>query len=228
MAYWLNTYHPLAGRPDGPWASQAPSIPPFADASCRREPDIGAARPAITGLCRPQWVQQLREGDVVAYFTVKGRYFDEREHRRLTAVLRVIHEARSHLAADRWYELHGFSLPRNIMVPRNPPLPLEMTEGGYHKGNEFIAPSDQVDAAQVLEDWNRVYEERRCRRGAVRICIPLLVDIRQGFRLSDEELRHIFGAAGFPNTQRRPARIDLDVMKAILIAVDQASVVDAL
>jgi hypothetical protein len=133
VTYWINTYHPLAGEPTGPWASFVPALPPFADASCRREPDLAAERPAVTGLYRTRTraVRSFQRDDIILYFTTKSSYLGPAAHRRLTGILRVIVEFGSHAAAALWYEQNGFSLPRNIMVPGNPPLPLEMTEGGY-------------------------------------------------------------------------------------------------
>jgi hypothetical protein len=118
MAFWVNTYHPLASSPDGPWTAQ-PGVAPFADASCRREPDLEASFPAITGLCRTHAVKLLRRRDVVAYFAIKFSYDGEPQHRRLTAVLRVEDECTSHAQPGDWYRARRQPLPRNVMLPGN-------------------------------------------------------------------------------------------------------------
>jgi hypothetical protein len=164
-------------------------------------------------------VRSLHKDDIVAYFTVKRRYFKEAAHRRLTALLKVVSEERSHLAAERWYEKNGFPLPKNIMVPRNPPLPLEMTEGGYRENGSFIAPRGTEDAARVLADWDRIYQERSCEVGDVRVCEPLLVDVCTGLMFDGDRVRVVFGERGFPNTQWRPAQVERRDMQMILRAV---------
>jgi hypothetical protein len=220
MTYWINTYHPLDATPTGPWARHDPPLPPFVDASCRREPDFEATRPALTGLCRTAAVKRFRVNDVVAYFTTKYRNPGQVYQRRLTAVLRAIHELPSHFQADQWYRGNGFGLPRNIMVPSNPPLPLDATEGGYRDANKkIVPPRSPEDAQRVLDYWDSTYEDRRCKVGHVRICDPLLVNVWSAPVFSDEMVREVFGSRGFPETRYRPAEISRDEMIALLTAI---------
>lgn len=221
MNYWINTYHPLAASPSGPWTTCQPPLPPYVDASCRREPDLEAQRPAITGLCRTAAVKRLRCDDVVAYFTVKRIYeAGAVPHRRLTAVLRVVAEERSHASAARWYEQHGFPLPRNVMVPGNGPLPLAQTEGGYRdKDGAIVLPKSSQDEARVLQHWEKLYQKRRYDVGAVRICEPIYVNVCEGYAFRDHVVDEVFGKAGFPNTQWRFALCSAEVIRSILLLV---------
>ena len=218
MNYWINTYPPLAASPAGPWTTFQPPLSPYVDASCRREPDLEAQRPAITGLCRAAAVKRLRCEDVVAYFTVKRSCYGEAAwHRRLTAVLRVVAEERSHASAARWYEQHGFPLPRNIMVPGNGPLPLAQTEGGYRdEDGEIVLPKSLQDEARVLQHWEKLYQQRRYDVGAVRICEPIYVNVREGHPFRDHDVEKVFGKAGFPNTQWRFAPCSVEITRTIL------------
>lgn len=221
MNYWINTYHPLAASPAGPWTNFQPPLPPYVDASCRREPDLEAQRPAITSLCRTAAVRRLRCDDIVAYFTVKRSYEGSAApHRRLTAVLRVVAEERSHASAARWYEQNGFPLPRNIMVPGNGPLPLAQTEGGYrdHDG-EIVLPRSSTDEARVLQHWDKLYQQRRYDVGAVRVCEPIYVNVSEGYPFRDQTVDEVFGKAGFPNTQWRFAPCSIEIMRSILVLV---------
>lgn len=226
MRYWINTYHPLAATPDGPWSRHIPKLPPFADASCRREPDLEAQHPTITGLCRTRAVTTLHCGDIVAYFTVKRPYFGKEGHRRLTAVLRIVHDARSHVQAAKWYEERGLLLPRNVMVYGNPPLPIDATEGGYREGDRIVAPTSPADAPRVLAHWDALYEERRLAVGDVRICTPVLLDIWDGYIFNDEQVHRVFGDAGFPNTQWRPSGQSAETMVSILHAVGRSDLIE--
>lgn len=218
--HWLNTYHPLAGTPEGPWRHRQPSLPPFADASCRREPDLESDYPTITGLCRPPSVRKLEIGDVVIYTTVRDAYEGIAAHRRMTAVLRVIAAHRSHPSAADFYRTRDLPLPRNLFVPNNPPLPLDMTEGFYWtkvNGRKVrVAPDGPADAPRILAEWDAIYRERRDRCQDVRICEIVFRDLWNGRIVDEQMISAIFGPDGFPNTEYRPARIGQTTAAALL------------
>jgi hypothetical protein len=226
VTYWINSYHPLASSPNGPWRNH-PEIPPFADASCRREPDLEARFPAITGLCRVHAVKLLKRGDVVAYCAIKFKYDREPRHRRLTAVLRVEEECSSHAKAGDWYSARGEPFPRNLMLPGNGPLPLSMTEGFYwdeveHNGKtrkKQVWPRGPEDEPSVLAKWDALYEKRRLRCQEVRPCSVIWSDIATGKRLSDDIARHVF-PDGFPKTKDAPQEIARDELFELLPAID--------
>lgn len=220
--HWLNTYHPLAGTPEGPWRHRQPSLPPFADASCRREPDLESDYPTITGLCRPPSVRKLEVGDVVIYTTVRDAYDGTAAHRRVTAVLRVIAAHRSHPSAADFFRARDLPLPRNLFVPNNPPLPLDMTEGFYWKkvdGRKVrVSPGAPADEPRILEEWNTIYRQRRDKCQDVRICEIVFRDLWNGRAIDDHTVSTVFGDGGFPNTEHRPARIGRATAAALLRA----------
>jgi hypothetical protein len=47
-------------------------IPPYVDASYRRESDFELESPFISGLCRPSFIAALAVGDVLVYVTKKS------------------------------------------------------------------------------------------------------------------------------------------------------------
>lgn len=126
---YLNSYKPLVSRKSGLDASIAYDIPPFVDASCRREPDFESFHPSISALCRGQlFAPRVNEGDIVVYITTKGNHLRSGErHWRLVAILQVLKRFATHEEAAAWYEAQNLPLPTNCLVPGNPPLPLNVT-----------------------------------------------------------------------------------------------------
>ncbi|WP_434046215.1 MULTISPECIES: hypothetical protein [Sorangium] len=143
-------------------------------------------------------------------------------------MLRVISEAKSHAAADRWYEQHGIARPRNIMVPGNPPLALEATEGGYRENGKIVLPTSPADAPRVLAHWDNLYQQRRYKVGDVRICEPLVVNIQCGYPFPERFVNEVFGNSGFPDTEWHPVEVSRDIMRAVLTAVGRSDVADVL
>jgi hypothetical protein len=136
---YVVTYHPLCSTPQG---RRVRSDPPFADGSCRREPDLESAHPSITALCRGRnFAPRLRRGDRVAYVTCasRGKW-------RLTALLEIIERCETHEEAAQWYRSRKVPLPSNCMIPENPPLPLERTIGKC--------------GCSRVEQWDEEYQQR--------------------------------------------------------------------
>src|SRR5437870_5562047 len=129
--YYLNSFRPLCHTKAGRLAIERHRLPYFIDASCRREPDFQAAFPSITAICRGRmFAPRLKEGDAVAYLTVKSQYPSEQfQHWRLIALLRVIHRCDSHREAAAWYQERALPLPSNCLVEGNNCLPFELTAG---------------------------------------------------------------------------------------------------
>src|SRR5918912_1952239 len=96
--FFLNSYKALCYFKQGREAIKKFGLPPFIDASCRREPDLQSQFPSITALCRiEKFVPRLHERDSIVYITVKGAYKPERTpHWRLTAILKVFHRLEFH------------------------------------------------------------------------------------------------------------------------------------
>ena len=66
MATFLATYRPICASAHGRQAVADFGIPPFVDASCRREPDFESSFPSISALCRGrQFAPRLHADDVV-------------------------------------------------------------------------------------------------------------------------------------------------------------------
>ncbi len=126
---YLVTYRPLVRNGRGKAAVKQYGLAPYVDDSCRREPDLEAVFPSISGLCRGTWfAPRLSVSDVVVYLTVKGSYPGHpAAHWRLTAILKVVKKFESHGDAAAWYRARALELPRNCMVPENPLLPMDQT-----------------------------------------------------------------------------------------------------
>lgn len=131
---FLCSYRPLAKSALGRRAVNQFGLPPFVDASCRREPDFESKFPSISALCRSaHFAPRLHIGDKVIYITRKAHYFNAAEgHWRLVAILKILASFESHAVAADWYRAERLPLPSNCMVPGNPPLALEMTDRHYN------------------------------------------------------------------------------------------------
>ena len=99
MPDYLVTYRPLIESKEGVQASERFGLPPYIDASCRREPDLAHGMPAVTALCRgAMFAPRLEVNDRVVYMTVKRRWDESLDEScwKLVAALHVIHKTLSH------------------------------------------------------------------------------------------------------------------------------------
>lgn len=126
MQRYLISYSPLANSTHGRGVAAQKGIPPYVDASCRREPDFESIPPFVSGLCRENFVKALRVGDVLAYITNKSTLHPE--GRRLPAILQLDKSFPSHAAAAAWYRANGQRLPSSCIVPGNDPAPMALTD----------------------------------------------------------------------------------------------------
>jgi hypothetical protein len=165
--YYLNSFRPLCRNRPGRRAIEQFGLPPFIDASYRREPDFQADVPSISALCRGKmFAPRLREGDSVAYMTVKGSYpRADFQHWRLVAMLRVIRRFESHDEAAAWYRGRGLPLPSNCMVEGNACFPYGMTAGTEARRFGSVADIDEL-----LRRWDLSYRLRSRRNGAFLAC----------------------------------------------------------
>ena len=191
---YINEFRPLAQTAEGRSAIQQGNLPPFIDASCRREPDLESKYPSITALCRGEhFAPQLKVGDLVAYMTKDFTYPPNTERaRRLVAVLRVLKTwlpvdrrgwPKAHQEAAMWYRQQGLPLPRNCMVRGTEPLPLELTDR-YYEG--------------TLREWEAHYWRVVRAHGVFHACEPVFVDVINPPRLKNQQLVEWFGK--IPNT----------------------------
>jgi hypothetical protein len=123
---YLLSYWPLANSPRGRAIATANGIPPYVDASCRREPDFQCSKPFVSGLCRPSFVAKLAAGARLVYVTKMSGV--HRGGRRLVAVLEAVQEFSSHVDAAGWYQSNGIRVPANCIVPGNGPVPFGLTD----------------------------------------------------------------------------------------------------
>lgn len=188
---YLNSFRPLCYNKQGQLAINRYGLPPFIDASCRREPDFQSHFPSISALCRgAMFAPRLRIGDSVVYMTVKGAYEPERiRHWRLIAILRVVQRFESHKQAATWYQEEGLPLPSNCMVEANEPLPYGMTIG-------LIPPNmfgDGLSTDELLRKWDSIYKLRARKRGVFLACEADFLELNQPPILTDETMLEIFG-----------------------------------
>jgi hypothetical protein len=210
----ITTYRPLALYPRAPWQAQPQPPPPYADFSCRREPDLEHTFPAITGLCRKGKTASFHEGERVAYFTA-GRH-------RLAAVLRIERSFGSHAEArDDWYVAHGLPLPRNLVVPGNEPLPFELTCGFFTGADgRVVRPNAARGLTPVVlvRQWDGLYRKRAKDAPHVHVCRPLYVNLTAPIELKDETAARVFPEGRFPGTQT-PKRVEEGVIDDIAAAL---------
>ena len=190
---YFNEFRPLAETPSGRSAIEHGKLPPFIDASCRREPDLESRYPSITALCREgHFAPHLHEGDLVAYMTKDFAYPAHTESaRRLVAVLRIHKTWRSregkpgteaHQQAAEWYGEQGLTLPRNCMVNGSQPLPLEFTD--RYKPD--------------LRDWEAHYWTVARAHGVFHACESLFCEVSAPPRLKNQQLVEWFGTIPNP------------------------------
>ncbi len=160
--FYLNSYIPLIAYKERHSDIERLRIPPYVDASCRREPDFESKYPAITALCRlDRLVKRLQAGDKVVYRTNKGRYDDYPEqHWRVVAGLEVIAKFDNHQDGKKWYMERKLPLPANCMVAGNPPkgesesTPLKRTKGNHAS----------------IREWDKHYRVRSISCGLMAVC----------------------------------------------------------
>lgn len=166
---FLATYRPLCRTATGRENISRKGLAPYVDGSCRREPDLEAEHPTITALCRKRaFAPRLKVGDRVVYVTKLGKYGDGPDHWRLTAMLRVIERFDTHASAASWFRSQGESLPRNVMVDGNPPLPWEQTDGEISRNLRLRSAGRSPE--QVVRMWDAGYAERAREYGVVLVC----------------------------------------------------------
>jgi hypothetical protein len=204
---YLNSYHPLARYPSGRKAAERYGLPPYADASCRREPDLEAAFPAISALCRTtKFAPRLKVGDIAVYITVSSYYppITDRCHYRLTAVLEVIEQFEDHERAAAWYREQGQPLPCNCLVEGNPPLPLGKTVGFYFAEDEATGKKVKKVPEDVSE-WDHFYKERVSVCSLMLACKPMYVELYEPADFDSKAGRVIFTEYGkMPGTLTPP------------------------
>ena len=160
---YLASYHPLTMNAQGRSAIEDFGLSPYVDHSCRREPDFESQFPSISAICRgSKFAPRINRADLVVYMTVMGRYSGYTgPHWRLTAILEVIKQFKSHDKAAEWYQRQGLGLPSNCMIRGNPPRRLAETSN----------PKNRV------ERWDAFYWKRIRETPVFLVCRPLFLEL---------------------------------------------------
>jgi hypothetical protein len=187
--HFLCSFRPLAESEHGRKAIASFGLPPFVDASCRREPDFESQFPSITALCRcGSYAPRLGVGDSIVYITKKAQYPGiEEPHSRLVAILKVVATFQSHSSAADWYRARQLPVPSNCIVFGNPPLPLEKTDRFY----------------EDLNRWDAIYRLRAKTWGIFHVCEPLFRELHHPPAINKETMAGIFGC--IPETRIPPS-----------------------
>lgn len=216
-AGYLTTYTPLCALAPGRLAITKHQLPPFEDASCRREPDLSHPLAPITAVCRGRnFVPRLKPGAVVVYLTKKlhGGYY-------LTGALKVLKtytERNAHTEVANLCQELGLKLPGNCLVRDNPPLSLDYTGGQRSEVRRTLAAlqANQPDElAEIIRKWDGVYKKRVRKTPNVALCHAHFVELHKPPFVSVEELSLVFGRV--PAT-RNPGEVGLDRLNTLLMA----------
>jgi hypothetical protein len=186
---YLCSFKPLIITSAGRRLAKSGSFPPFIDGSIRREPDLESAYPSISALCRGRnFAPRLREGDAVAYISVKGTYDGQvPSHWRLVAILDVIQRFETHTQAAEWYRAHGFPIPSNCVVPHNPPK----------------HPAVSAWPRKPQRGWEARYRARSIQFGDLLACTSRFIDLSDPPPITEADMVRIFGR--IPGTHNPPA-----------------------
>lgn len=201
---YLNTYNPLCKLPKGIEAVHLGEAP-FVDGTCRREPDLEHYFPSITSLCRPGesgFVSHLSAGDIVVNLTTKGRYYSNKSHYRLVAILQVIGLCKSHKEAAVWYNKNAPTdrLPYNCMVKQNPMI---------HPDKSFMSYNEAR-----LHD--RVYQTRANSYGKFAITKPVIkIDLKNPPIITEIVLEKIVKVKNLGCTQMRGMKIGSGTLRLL-------------
>ncbi len=213
----LNSYRPLCSTELGIQAVDKYGLPPFIDASCRREPDFENEYPSISSLCRQElFAPNLFQNDIIAYITVKGNWFADYPHYRLVAILEVIERRNSHNVARDWYTNKGIDVPSNCMTIDSMPLPFDYTAGDFDKVTDlrrFMSRKDELRnsiGARRVELWNQRYQERATKYPTFIITKSIFKELHNPPILTLEKMENIFDR--IPNT-RNPNIIEKEQFK---------------
>jgi hypothetical protein len=183
-------------------AALAHGLPPFVDGSCRREPDLQAAAPSISALCRrSKFAPRLCCGDRVAYITAKGRYAGDVGW-CLVALLKVEQRFESHAEAAKWYLSRGFDLPSNCIVPDNEPQTYDRTN--RHPPYEVRAriPDPEAAPKRTVCLWDATYARRARDCGVFLACRSDFLDLWHPPLLRHSDMMAFFNR--IPGTQNPP------------------------
>lgn len=218
----LNSYRPICMNLFGLEAIEKYKLPPFIDASCRREPDFENPNPSITALCRQdKFAPHLNVNDIIVYITTQGRYKNEytkEHHHRLIGILQVIEKKNSHRDAANWYKARNIQIPSNCMIPENPPKIYDKTASLYCRKKDmkayFSKPSSirEKIGERTVKKWNADYQLKAKKWGDFVITKPIFLELNNPPIVLRNDFQRIFGR--FPQT-RMPNKISFEELQGL-------------
>ena len=132
--------------------------------------------------------------------TVKGNYDGYyAKHWRLTAILKVIKQFKSHEQAAKWYNEQEVKLPSNCLVRGNPPLKLDQTNN-YSKHRS-------------VKYWDAVYRKRVRDYPVFLACKAIFLEINDPPVVTRKTLCDVFDR--IPGTRNPPKITDEEYQKLI-------------
>ena len=202
----LNSFRPLCGTTLGLEAIDKYSLPPFIDASCRREPDFQNPYPSISALCRKgHFAPHLRKDDIIVYMTIGGQIQPYKQGHHLVAILQVEEVYKTHEIGKLEYLNANLPIPSNCMVIENQPLDFDKTAGDFLNKSQIKAYSSRTEAQKLqigkirLKNWDNDY----LNRSRIWQCFvktkPLYLDFDNPTPILYSDFDFIFGKV--PSTQ---------------------------
>jgi hypothetical protein len=207
----LNSFRPLCWTELGLSAIEKYKLPPFIDASCRREPDFENPFPSISALCRQgQFAPHLQQNDIIAYITVGGDFKPHKQGHHLIAILQVEEVYGTHQIGQNEYKKANLPIPSNCMVEGNPPFDFDKTAGNFKTKSQqktFIKRTEEQKldiGKRLLKSWDEHYLEKSKKWECFVKTRPIYVNIHNPTQILNSDFEYIFGK--IPNT-RTPNKI---------------------
>ena len=202
----LNSFRPLCSTTLGLEAIEKYNLPPFIDASCRREPDFQNSYPSISALCRQgRFAPHLRKDDIIVYMTTGGQLQPYKQGHHLVAILQVEEVYKTHEMGKSGYLDANLSIPSNCMVIENPPNDFDKTAGNFERISQlktFLSRTEEQRleiGRRLLKSWDENYLQRSINFGCFVKTKPLYLNFDNPTQILYSDFDFIFGKV--PNTQ---------------------------
>lgn len=204
MRIFFTSFYPLCFSKHGMTAIHDHKLNKYIDGSCRREPDFENELPAITGLCRPGFVNRLNEKDLVVYNTNK----DKLGKKYLVAILEVVSFENNHNDAEDYYKTNELIVPNNIICQSTSPYNLDKTHKKYPK------TKTSENSLAIIKMWDKLYRNRADESSKVAICKiwENIIFLEEPPEITEDELKYIFGRAKV-GTRTPPKLKEIEIKK---------------
>lgn len=202
---YLNSYRPICSTKFGINAIKNYNILPFADGSCRREPDFENKYPSITALCRgDKFAPNLKEGNIIVYMTVGGKFNEYKKGHHLVAILIVEKIFTNHEAAKEAYSSMDTDIPSNCMFETKP-IEFKRTSGNFKTNKEYKSYNLLSDEQKIKREenrinyWDKEYKKRENKNSCFIKTKSLYLELNNPKVIERKLFEQIFGK--IPNTQ---------------------------